>query len=240
LKLYLWSRSRLKQGNRQCDLTRHDIRVGEVYPSLTDRRKRVSKKMIEDFRPRVRRYFKWAFFATIAGPLSIVLHEIGHAMMALAVGYSMIRIRFHSVDRIAPADIQPWERALTSEAGSIASLVIVLLCCLIIQNRRHSIFAKAMGMVAAVQFTGGLIYVVSAVFGAVPPTNFDGARFAQYLNIPIFFPALVESLLLICSWIYIIGFINSSERKMAVLGVISGGALGIVIWLTLLGPFLLP
>jgi len=200
----------------------------------------MNKKMIGDLRPCVRRYFKWAFFAALAGPLSIVLHEIGHAIMALAVGYSNIRIRYHSVDRIAPVDIQPWERALTSEAGPIASLVIVLLCCLIIQNRRHSIFAKAMGMVAAVQFTGGLIYVVSAVFGAVPPTNFDGARFAQYLNIPIFFPALVESLLLICSWIYIIGFINSSERKMAVLGVISGGALGIVIWLTILGPFLLP
>ena len=200
----------------------------------------MSKKMIEDLRPNVRRYFKWAFFAAIAGPLSIVLQEIGHALMALAFGYSGIRISFHSVHRIAPDDIQPWERALTSEAGPIASLVIVFICCLIIRIRRHSIFVKAMGMIAAVQFAGGLIYVVSVVFGAVPPTNFDGARFAQYLNIPIFFPAIVESLLLIYSWIYIIGFINSSERKMAVVGVISGGALGIVIWLTLLGPLLLP
>jgi len=200
----------------------------------------MNKKMIGDLRPCVRRYFKWAFFAALAGPLSIVLHEIGHAIMALAVGYSNIRIRYHSVDRIAPVDIQPWERALTCEAGPIASLVIVLLCCLIIQKRRHSKFAKALGMVAAIQFTGGLIYVVSLVFGAVPPTNFDGARFAQYLNISIFFPAFIESLLLIGSWMFIIGFINSSERKMAVLGVISGGALGIVIWLTILGPFLLP
>jgi len=192
------------------------------------------------WRTSVRRYFKWTFFAALAGPLSIVLHEVGHALMALVLGYSDVRITFHSVDRIAPVDIQPWERALTSEAGPIASLIIILLCCVIIRIRRHSIPAKALGLVASAQFVGGLIYIAGAVFGAAPYTDFDGARFAQYLNISIFFPALVESLLLIGSWIFFVRLIDSSERKLAVLGVVSGGALGIVIWLTLLGPLLLP
>jgi len=192
------------------------------------------------WRTSVRRYFKWALFTALAGPLSIVLHEVGHALMALALGYSNVRITFHSVDRIAPVDIQPWERALTSEAGPLASLIIILLCCVIILIRRQSILAKALGLVASAQFVGGLIYVAGAAFGADPPTDFDGARFAQYLNISIFFPALVESLLLIGSWIFFIRLIDSSERKPAVLGVVSGGALGIFIWLTLLGPLLLP
>jgi len=192
------------------------------------------------WRTSVRRYVKWASFATLAGPLSIILHEVGHALMALALGYSNVRISFHSVDRIAPVDIQPWERALTSEAGPLASLIIILLCCVIILIRRHSIFAKALGLVASAQFIGGLIYIAGTVFGADPPTNFDGARFAQYLNISIFFPALVEALLLIGSLIFFIRLIDSSERKPAVLGIVSGGALGIVIWLTLLGPLLLP
>jgi len=192
------------------------------------------------WRTSVRRYFKWTFFAALAGPLSIVLHEVGHALMALVLGYSDVRITFHSVDRIAPVDIQPWERALTSEAGPIASLIIILLCYVIILIRRHSIPAKALGLVASAQFVGGLIYIAGAVFGAAPYTDFDGARFAQYLNISIFFPALVESLLLIGSWIFFVRLIDSSERKLAVLGVVSGGALGIVIWLTLLGPLLLP
>lgn len=192
------------------------------------------------WRTSVRRYVKWASFAALAGPLSIILHEVGHALMALALGYSNVRITFHSVDRIAPVDIQPWERALTSEAGPLASLIIILLCCVIILIRRKSILVKALGLVASAQFVGGLIYIAGTVFGADPPTNFDGARFAQYLNISIFFPALVEALLLIGSLIFFIRLIDSSERKPAVLGVVSGGALGIVIWLTLLGPLLLP
>ena len=188
----------------------------------------------------VRLCVKWAFFAALAGPLSILLHEVGHALMALTLGYTNVRITYHSVDRIAPGNIQPWERALTSEAGSIASLLIILLCFAIVLVRKHSVFAKALGMIAAVQYMGGLIYFVGAIFGATPPTDFDSARFAQYLNISIFFPSLVETLILVSTWILFIKLISRAERVQAVFGIVTGGTFGIIIWLTLLGPSLLP
>jgi len=188
----------------------------------------------------VRLCLKWSFFAALAGPVSIVLHEVGHALMALILDYSNVRITYHHVDRIAPENIQPWERALTSEAGPIASLVIILLCFAIVLIRKHSVFAKALGMIAAIQYMGGLIYFIGAVFGAAPPTDFDSARFAQYLNISIFFPSLVEVLILVGTWILFIKLINRVERIQAVIGIIIGGTFGILIWLTLLGPLLLP
>ncbi|UCC16979.1 MAG: hypothetical protein JSU58_00030, partial [Dehalococcoidales bacterium] len=188
----------------------------------------------------VRLCLKWAFFAALAGPLSIFLHEVGHALMAVALGYTNVRITYHSVDRIAPENIQSWEKALTSEAGPIASLVIILLCFAIVLIRKHSIFAKALAMITAVQFVGGLIYFVGAMFGAGPPTDFDGARFAQYLDISIFFPSFFEALILVGTWLVFIRLISRTERVQAVIGTITGGVSGIIVWLTLLGPALLP
>lgn len=187
-----------------------------------------------------KQYINWTLFSALAGALSIVLHEIGHALMALVLGYSHVRITYHSVDRVAPIDIQPWEKALTSEAGPIASLIIIIICYTVLRLWKPNIFIQALGMLAAVQFLGGTVYVIGALFGANPPTDFDSARFAQYLNISIIIPSLIEAISLIGSWILFIRLIAPPQRIIAVLGVISGGTLGIIIWLFLIGPLLLP
>ncbi len=184
--------------------------------------------------------FKWAAFSAGAGPLSIVLHEVGHALSAFILGYTNIIITFHSVYRRPPIDIQPWETAITSEAGPIASLIIIVCCYTTLLKRRQSIFLRTLAITATMQFTGGLVYIVGMIFGVTSLTEFDGARFAQYLNMPIFIPAIIELLIFIGSWVYFIKSIKINERKTAISGTIFGGMIGIIIWFTLLGPVLLP
>ena len=196
-----------------------------------------SKKIIEINQ---KQFFKWATFSAVAGPISIVLHEVGHALSALILGYTDINITYHSVARIPPLDIQQWEMAITSEAGPIASLIIIVCCYTALLLRKQSIFLRTLAITATIQFTGGLVYIAGMIFGITSLTEFDGARFAQYLNMPIFIPAIIELLIFVGSWVYFIKSIKINERKIAISGTIFGGMIGIVIWFTLLGPVLLP
>ena len=188
----------------------------------------------------LKQFFKWVAFSAGAGPLSIVLHEGGHALSAFILGYTNIIITFHSVYRIPPVDIQPWEMAITSEAGPIASLIIIVCSYTTLLLRKQSIFLRTLAITATMQFTGGLVYIVGMLFGITSLTEFDGARFAQYLNMAIYIPAIIEVFIFVGSWLYFIKGIKINERKTAISGTIFGGIIGIIIWLTLLGPVLLP
>lgn len=211
-----------------------------MYRSLTDRRKRVNKEMIEDLRPRVRRYFKWAFFAAIAGPISIVLHEIGHMSTALFLGYSNLFITYHSWGGKAPMGITSVERAWINAGGPIASFLIVMACICALCYRRELIFPKVLGFLAPVQFMGCLLFVTSSLLGLSGSKVYDAARAADNLGIPVFLASLPGTIVLVASWAFFIHSIEKNHRVKEILSIVIGGILGFILWLTVIGPIILP
>jgi len=176
----------------------------------------------------------------LAAPLSVVLHELGHAVTAISVGYSNVYITYHSWGGKMPIDILSVERALISSGGPIFSFLIAVVCVLIVLVNSNLIFPKALGILASVQFTGALIYVIGSIFGLNVSTVFDSARVAQYLNTSIFITSLPGSLVFIFVWIFFTKSLNKENRLADLSSIIVGGIIGFFIWFFVIGPIILP
>lgn len=90
--------------------------------------------------------------ATIAAPLSVIFHELGHLLTYRAFGINDAAMEGSSVSLgkgdafwqyvraenfAAAADIYPlWQVALGAAAGPIVSVVIILACCLIAARKK--------------------------------------------------------------------------------------------------------
>ena len=88
----------------------------------------------------------------IAGPLSIVLHELGHFGACVAFRFPDAVLRFSSVswagseefDRLwlagdveaAAAITQPWQVAVVAAAGPVVSYVIAIACVFAVPSQR--------------------------------------------------------------------------------------------------------
>ena len=191
-------------------------------------------------RDKVKSFIRWLRLALLAAPLSIILHEGGHALTAMSVGFSGVYITFHSWGGRAPLNIEPWGRAMVCAGGPIASFLIVVVCYLMVRLRHNWDFPRALGMMAPVQFTGALIYVLGSVLGINAPTVFDSARVAYHLGTSIFITSIPGSVVLLTAWVFFIRSMDADNRVVTVLSVILGGVIGFILWLTLLGPLVLP
>ncbi len=179
-------------------------------------------------------------YAVFAAPLSIVLHEMGHAFAAYLVGYTDLYIAYHTWGGNAPTSITSLDRAWMSAGGPIASFLIIVVCLIALRYKLYPDFSRALGLLASIQFMGALIYVVSSILGASASTVFDSARVAGHLGVSIFITSIPGSLIITATWIFIVRSFDKMNRFRAFLSIIIGGSFGFLLWLTLFGPILLP
>jgi len=183
---------------------------------------------------------KLGLFAFLAAPLSIVLHEIGHALAALSVGYNHLQITYHSWRGSPPLNVSDVGRAWISSGGPVVSLLLALVCYFLIRLWYESDFILALGMIAPVQFTGALLYVVGSLLGVEASTVYDSARVASYLGTNLFLTSIPGALFLPSIWYFYIQLIDKNNRVNTVSSIVVGGALGFIFWLSLIGPVIFP
>ena len=176
----------------------------------------------------------------LAAPLSIVLHEIGHAFTAFLVGYSRLYITYHSWGGTPPAVVTSLDRAWMCAGGPIASFLIVAVSYLFLRKMVYPNFSRILGLMASIQFTGALTYVLSSIIGVNASTVYDSARVAGHLNTSIFLTSTPGSIVIVSTWILFVGSIEKDYRGKYVWNVLIGALLGFLIWLTITGPILLP
>ena len=179
-------------------------------------------------------------YSIFAAPLSIVLHEMGHAFAAYLVGYTDLYIAYHTWGGNAPTNITSLDRAWMSAGGPIASFFITIICYIALRYKRYPDFSRVLGLLASIQFMGALIYVVSSISGASASTVYDSARVADHLGVSIFIGSIPGSLIITSTWIFFIRSFDKMNRLRALLSIIIGGSFGFLLWLTIIGPILLP
>lgn len=176
----------------------------------------------------------------MAAPLSIILHEMGHAFTAFLVGYTDLYIAYHTWGGNAPMGITSIDRAWISAGGPIASFLMIIISYLLMRYRRFPDFSRILGLMASIQFMGALIFTLSYLLGVSASTVYDSARAASHLGVSIFIASIPGSAIIIATWVLFMSSIEAEKRIRALWSIITGAFFGFLIWLTIIGPIILP
>jgi uncharacterized membrane protein len=183
---------------------------------------------------------KTIIYAILAAPLSIILHEVGHALAEISVGYAEVFITYHSWGGKQPIGITSVDRAWINTGEPAASFLIIIACILLIRFKGKTVFPRVLGMLAPVQFMGTLLFILSSIIGLNGSKVYDAARAAHNLGISVFTASIPGSIVLIVSWIFFIRSFDENVRIRETLRVIGGGILGFLLWFTFIGQIIFP
>lgn len=191
------------------------------------------------------RALPWATWSLILAPATIVLHEIGHLIVARAVGFPNPTLHFDSVDPGTAAGLPVAASGLAALAGPVASAALALGACTWIFWRDATPWAAAVAVTAASRFVVGVPYTIVNVgvrlIGLrLAPPEFDenkaGAALAWSGDAILAGTSLVLAIV-----VWSVGRrLRHGNRVAAWAGLLIGTTLGWAIWMLGLGPLLLP
>jgi len=197
--------------------------------------------------------------AGMAGPVGIVLHELGHFVVAIACGFPETRFSFASVSyqksqifwqtlaegkRESAAAIYPLHLAgFVADAGPAVTAFLILVSTSILYfakiNHFLSAFLAGLALMAGVRsFTG--VYYILAVRPAYPNARpfFDEINIARAFDISVDWIVWPSVLLVLVAWIVVVPKLVP-QLWLKLPAVIAGPIIGIFIWAQI-GPFVLP
>jgi hypothetical protein len=98
----------------------------------------------------------------------------------------------------------------------------------------------ALGVFAPVRFLSGLPAIVAIATGKRASTGTDEAHLAALTGIPLLLLNFMGLLVLVLAWIWLLRQVPKDHRRVSLVSLISGLALGMFLYFALLGPRLLP
>ncbi len=190
----------------------------------------------------LRRAAPWLASGTIAAPLTILTHELGHFLTGLAFKHPGLALHYGSVTSdAAKAGYPAWQLAIVAAAGPLVTSATVVLCCYLATRYRPHPLVVATGLFAPLKFSVGLVYIyywLSGVRNSSP--NFDEFTVAKHAGISPFIPILIGVAILIGGWTWLIRRIPTGTRSSALAGAIVGAAVGLALYGRIIGPRMLP
>lgn len=198
----------------------------------------------------------WIGASVIAVPLGVLLHELGHFVAYWAFGFQGVALHYasatHSVERtfwqlvytgkVGPAaSLLPlWQVGLATTAGILFTYVVTIACCIFAARKSPHPLAIALGIFAPVRFLSGIPTIVAVLSGKPVRAQTDEAHLAVLTGIPLLLLNFAGLLVLVLAWIWLLRRIPKDHRWLSLGSLISGLALGIFVYFSLLGPRLLP
>ena len=189
-----------------------------------------------------KRWLSWAAAAALAAPVAIVLHELAHFLAGLAFGFPDLALHYGNVsDGAAKAGFPLWQQGVQAAVGPLATLLIVLGCCVATLRVGPKPWAVAPAFAAGVRSVGiGVAYLVVRILGNPAQGNFDEMNAAMGLGVAPELVIAVNVFLLLGMWIFLLSRVPSGHRLAIVSAVVSGTIVGVVVYVGWLGPVVLP
>ncbi len=177
----------------------------------------------------------------ISGPLAIITHETGHFLTAKALGYTNVQFHYASINRgLTPHEVErPHDRGLISVAGPLVTLIMALGCCLYVAQKGKHGFFMTLGISTPLRNLASIVALVFVLIGKDVSGN-DEVKVASFFNLHPVIPLLVSGAVLVFTWIYLIRLMQKKYGRLELAGSLAGIVLGNLIWLTILGPAIVP
>ncbi|MET0622048.1 MAG: hypothetical protein ABW250_03610 [Pyrinomonadaceae bacterium] len=205
---------------------------------------------------RWRQTLTWAGAATLAVPAAILLHEAGHLLAHVWFGFADSTLHYSSatygVEKAfwqqvnagnlqAAASLVPLRQAAASiAAGLFVTYALVIVCCCAAARFRPHPALVALGLASLMRFPACLPLLFKSLAGRPLRSGADEVHLATLTGIP---PALLLAaglLTLVVGVLWLARTIPRQTRGPAFAGLAAGLAVGLVLYLSLLGPWLLP
>ena len=207
---------------------------------------------------RGRKWLHGAAGGAIAGPFSIVLHELGHFVAFIALGFRDPVLRSTSASwagsgefktlwragdvEAAAAIAEPWQAAVGSAAGPIVSYVTAIACVLAVRRSGPGPLSLvlALGLSAPLQGVAALLILPWKLSGRPFTGNQDEVWVAWVTGIPETVALLPGLFCLLLTYWFLTTAIPRGQRLQVLVPTLVGMILGGLVWILWLGPLLLP
>lgn len=189
-------------------------------------------------------WLMWSGVAVLAAPVAIVLHEIGHFVVAEAFGFPDVVLHYTFVsDGAEEAGFPAWQRGVKAIAGPVVTLVLVLGSVAVMRKIGPHPLAVAPAFAAGVRavILGGAYLLVRILHPErAYDGNFDELNAARHLDLSPDFVMGVSVIAILGTWIYVARHIPAPIRWKALAAITLGTIVGIATWVSFVGPMLLP
>jgi hypothetical protein len=117
--------------------------------------------------------------------------------------------------------------------------VVTFVCCLLARKNPHPLVI-ALGIFAPVRFLSGLPTIRGWLAGKPVRAGTDEAHLAALTGVPILLLIFAGLLFLLLVWIFLFRRFPRDHRWVSLVSLISGLALGVYLYFSVIGPWLLP
>ena len=193
---------------------------------------------------------------TIAFPIAVLLHELGHFAAYTAFGFPDVVLRFASVgwkgsgkfiSLIRAGDVegataiaQPWQVAVGAAVGPIVTCLTVIACVLAVRRLGPLSLILGVGLVAPLRWLVAIPLLAQKLRGERRNSNVDEGWIAEVTGIPESLLVVLGLACLLLGYWFLVTAIPRDQRVRTVVPTLVGVALGGPLWVLWLGPLLLP
>lgn len=207
---------------------------------------------------RGRKWLHRAVGGAVAGPFSIVLHELGHFAAFILFEFRDPVLRFSSASwagsgrfkalwragdvEAAAAIAEPWQVAVGSAAGPIVSYVTAIACVLAVRRSGPGPLSLVLGLglSAPLQGVAALMILPWKLSGRPFTGNQDEVWVAWVTGIPETLALLPGLFCLLLAYWFLTTAIPRGQRLRVLVPTLVGMIMGGFVWILWLGPLLLP
>lgn len=198
---------------------------------------------------------QWIGASVIAGPLAVLLHELGHLLAYLAFGFHGVALHYnsatYSIERafwqqvyrgnlVAAASMTPlWKVGVATTAGLLVTFLVTVGCWLVARKNPNP-FVIALGVFAPVRFLSGLPSIPVWLSGQPVKAGTDEAHLAVITGLPVLLLIFAGLLFLALAWTWLVRSIPKDQRWSSLVSLVSGLTLGGFLYFWCIGAWLLP
>ena len=194
----------------------------------------------------------------LAFPIAVLLHELGHFGAYAASGLPDPVLHYSSASwsgaaeftrlfragdlEAATAIAEPWQEAVGSAGGPIASYLTIIACVLAIRRFGPGPLSVVLGigLVTPFHWTWTIPILYLRLRGAEVTWGPDEVVVGVLTGVPQFLFILIGLASAVLGYWFIVTAVPRGQRVRAIVPTLVGGVMGGVLWVSWVGPLVLP
>jgi len=197
---------------------------------------------------------RWLVWTAATFPIAVLSHELAHYAAYRAFDFEGASLHYGSAsyavsdafwERVREGDlvaasllVPPWQAGFAAGAGLIATYATIALCVVMARLRPHP-FWVGLGLIAPLRFLSSVLVVVGTLLGRHHGSGSDEEHVASTFPLPELALHALGIAVMVAAWAILLR-VPSRHVPRGRLAVLAGIAVGGILYIGVLGPWLLP